>query len=335
MLVVHIGLGKTATTTLQKHIYPELSRIKNLSYNDPELVFHIRRCFLFGEQNGVFYEDLYETINKIDADIFISLESLVGWNPRHWEAAADINLKMFGEDANVIITVRDTVSYLTSLYQQRVHQGNIKNPDEYFVNSDIYSVLESKLGVNDLQFFDLDSYDLSKLHNIYISRFHNVTFVSVDQISSMQFLANIYSLSEEEKSVLVKLFKLSPRENRSFSDRAMRLTLKREALLNILGIKSLGTDDISQLSLYRFYINSNNFTQKPPVSNLNLNLNSFICTSKFKAYSVKMFSVMWRKFIQNVFDKVVPYSKYSLPKNIVFKSDLLKKNRDFINLLSK
>jgi|GEM_PF-3620698 len=36
-LVVHIGLGKTATTTLQKHIFPTIAEMKGYAYNSNRL----------------------------------------------------------------------------------------------------------------------------------------------------------------------------------------------------------------------------------------------------------------------------------------------------------
>ena len=316
MLAVHIGLGKTATTTLQKYIYPEIAKIKNISYNDTDLVFNIRRCALFGNAKNEYCEEIKENIKKINDDILISLESLVGWNPHYWEAAADRNLKMFGNEAIIIITVREPVEYLTSLYQQRVHQGNVKRPEDYFINGDVYSVLKEKLGENNLELFDVDSFDLRKLYEIYRERFEKVVFVPMDEIVNMIFLKRIYDLNDNDLFVLKKIYKESPRQNRAYSQLTMNLTFIRESMLNYFGFKTYGTDDKSILKIYRMYNDSKNSEK---------------IISYFDRYTKKVLFVLWRKIMQNIVDKAIPYSKYKLPDYIDLNESLIEKNKVFLD----
>jgi hypothetical protein len=42
-------------------------------------------------------------------------------NPRNWESAADRVLDLFGADAKILITLRDPIDFLTSLYIQQLH----------------------------------------------------------------------------------------------------------------------------------------------------------------------------------------------------------------------
>ena len=129
--VIHIGLGKTATTSLQSNVFPNIPYLRHeVIYNEKKLVNQLnQRWFMTAEEEKNFQASIH--LGKH----FISLESLVDWNPRGWEKAAEQNLRLFGCNATIIITVRDTESYLCSLYQQMVHEGNIWSASNFFVNN--------------------------------------------------------------------------------------------------------------------------------------------------------------------------------------------------------
>ena len=113
MLVVHIGLGKTATTSLQQFVFPKLAELRSVNFNDPSLWGLLVKNQLVGLE-GKELDNLKRSLHESGNNL-ISLESLVGWNPHYWEAAADQNLEIFGENAVVIISVREPVNYLTSV----------------------------------------------------------------------------------------------------------------------------------------------------------------------------------------------------------------------------
>jgi hypothetical protein len=120
MLVVHIGLPKTATTTLQRHVFPALSgRVSDFQFNDRRSLTLCQKAHLFGLSEKERAE-LDQRINRSE-NTLISLESLVSWNPRDWERAADTNLELFGKNAVIVITLRDPKAYLSSVYYQMVH----------------------------------------------------------------------------------------------------------------------------------------------------------------------------------------------------------------------
>ncbi|WP_435139920.1 hypothetical protein [Pseudopelagicola sp. nBUS_19] len=86
----------------------------------------------------------------LDSDVLISSELLIGWNPRDWEEYAEKNLEIFGEDATIFIFIRDAASYLTEVYRQKVSEGLIQTPSDFFVSSEEYEKLKdfmSKIGV--------------------------------------------------------------------------------------------------------------------------------------------------------------------------------------------
>ena len=112
--IVHIGLGQTGTTSLQLNVFPY---IKDLC---PEVIYNDIWCMreLASKTHEVMTTKderlFYDYVNS--RNNFISLESLVDWNPRNWVRAADRNLRLFGNSATIIITVKET-KVLLHLYK--------------------------------------------------------------------------------------------------------------------------------------------------------------------------------------------------------------------------
>ena len=87
--IVHIGLGKTATTTLQKRIFPEVCKqfnIKLLKIEDLKTVDHTKKQ----------YHPLENIKNiALPESFLLSNEDLVGieWRPQNFEKAFQVNKK--------------------------------------------------------------------------------------------------------------------------------------------------------------------------------------------------------------------------------------------------
>lgn len=112
---VHIGLGKTATTFLQTNVFPLLEKHGVIdSYNAPRLLAMAGKHHLVGlsDQELATFAATFQQSGRV----FLSNESLSPWNPADWKAARDRNLQLFGPDTTIIITIREPLSYLTSVY---------------------------------------------------------------------------------------------------------------------------------------------------------------------------------------------------------------------------
>ncbi len=203
MLIVHVGLAKTATTTLQRSVFPLLSSLKNLTYNPHEFIDLRRRKFIPTENDYI----KFKYFSEIEKKILLSAEGLVDYNPHYWEQAANRNLSLFGKNASIIITIREPISYITSLYQQLIHEGNIINPDEFFVSNYQYKILRPWLSDRKLLRFDKDAFDLEFLIKLYKERFENVFVVTLENIGSMNFLNDIFNLSDIERVKLQNNYK--------------------------------------------------------------------------------------------------------------------------------
>lgn len=331
MLVVHIGLGKTATTVLQKHVFPELAKIHpDINFNNQEVMQILRKSIYFSPTEG----ELSLVRNKFSKGRWIiSLESLVNWNPRYWEEAADQNLSIFGSKAEILITVRDTGSYLRSVYQQMIHQRNIKAPERFFVDKNSYDLVEDLLSKGRLEYFDVDSFEIDRLLNTYKERFDVVRMVPLKHIREFEFLREPFSLTEGTVQRLRALFNQSPISNRSYSHLGMLLTFGRERFLNALGMRSIGSDDRDPIDIYRSCeVCSCEVSKGIPFKSLST-------SKKWKEAPVRTAKRLarlgipnWRKFIQNGVDRIIPYKMYRLPET-VYRNCYLEKRND--NLISR
>jgi len=86
MIVVHIGLGKTATTTLQRNVYPKFCEYAHYEFNPPEVICLLKRGLMTYFDGELLAEIKSHIIGR---DLFISLESLLSWNPYYWPKSID------------------------------------------------------------------------------------------------------------------------------------------------------------------------------------------------------------------------------------------------------
>jgi hypothetical protein len=292
MAIVHIGLGKTATTTLQRFVFPELSRLRShIQYNDSVLMSLITKHHL----SQLTTEELRQA-NELCANNnqFISEENLVNWNPHRWEAAADKNLELFGKNSTIIITVREPLSYMTSVYQQMIHEGNIIPPENFFVSKEDKKIQTSFWT---LKQFDVDAFDLQTLYDLYKTRFDKVVIVDIKDLSKLTFIQQVFSLNDNELNHLQNILHVSPRLNLAYSKLAMSLTFIKANILKTFGIKTKGSWDLDLQS------------HKPGRQ-------------------------IWRKFMQHFINRVFKYKKYQLPTNIYLNTNLIEANRKWLKSLA-
>ena len=331
MLIVHVGLGKTATTTLQGYVFSQVPQLReNFIYNDKRILNVARKNHLFGASSSEVSE-VKEFLSMYDH--LISFESLVNWNPRFWEEAADRNLEIFGKDAKIVITVREPLSYMKSIYQQRIHEGNIKRPEHFFVNKETYDKLAYQIPSWKMDYFDVDSFDLKRLKAIYTLRFNSVDIVPMEDINKLKFLTDKIDFSESEINYLKRAFRQAPRVNKAYSKTAMALVFKREKLLNKIGLRSCGSNDRMLIGLLNRmetipmnrYVNCE--IQQMPFKELSLYKK--VLELPYRTFRRLKMLFKWRVFVKNL-DKIIPYKKYELPNYLYLNNELIKSNRAFI-----
>lgn len=323
--IVHIGLGKTGTTSLQRYVFPEMAQRFGYLYN-PKPLFSSSKWML----------DDSPTIERVRAfcdenSIFVSNEGLVNWNPRCWETSADKVLAAFGERARIILCLRDPREYMTALYIQKIQEGNVMSPSTFFVSRIEYERLKPFLSERALLRLDHHSLDYEKLIQIYESRFPKVYVVPYTKLSLIYPFGEIFGMSSQDRQIFKRLLANSPRRNRSYSASAVYLTVKREMIAGIFGLRSIGSEDLSEAS---------NKTASHGVHSL-AQQNLYIEQPVRRLIHAVVRRILrnlwrpWRWWMQSFVDNVLPYRKYRLPKYIVdqWDVDLMERNRKLLGRL--
>ena len=202
--IVHIGLGKTATTTLQKHIFPEVCKqfnIKLLKIEDLKTVDHTKKQ----------YHPLENIKNiALPESFLLSNEDLVGidWRPQYFEKAFQVNKKIFNQDCKILITIRKPSEILNSTYITGIHNFNLIKEKDFFVYEKNKEIPNNK--------FNLYYFDYDKLINLYRGFYKNVIVVKYEEISTLNFLDKFFDINVDFKKKLQNKIK-EEKVNKSFS----------------------------------------------------------------------------------------------------------------------
>lgn len=302
MKVIHIGLGKTGTTSMQRYVFPYLSTLLNIEYNPYSLWQELRKDIAF-ECDRAFRKDLRTVVDSHE-NLLISLESLASTNPHLWQERADKNRDIFGEDSVILLTLREPLSYLKSVYQQTIHQGMVRPPHEFFCSPEEYRLLESLTAKSKLELYDIEKLDYNWLISLYRDRFKNVIVITPKHLKSLKFIQNIYGLSNEDYNSLKLKADSAKIANKSYSSTAMRLTFIRERMLKKFGVTTLALNNLHARDRELLLLDDEKglLALKPELSH------SFLT----KLYNL----VNWRWLMQNGLPRLIPYKPYKLPEDI-------------------
>ena len=322
-IVFHVGMGKCGTSALQTFVFPLLGKISSVSYNDHVIMDLLCRVKAHGIESSVV-ESMRQRIAEIDKPILISDEGFLDWNPHFWEASALECKELFGDEVEILITIRGTKSYLRSVYQQVIHEGNVKRPEKFFLNGSRYDAISTHLIQRKLDFFDVDSFSFERLKAIFKGYFSSVHFLAPKHVKDLGFLRRFFELDDERYRQLVLALSNAPYVNRSYSSLSMKLTFFRERVFNLMGATTIGSGNIEML------INKCDKHKKYIESNMS-NENSII-PKKIKTLAYCL--THWRPFNQLIVGRFF-YVKYELPENIYFNKELDRENSLFLSKLEQ
>ena len=176
--------------------------------------------------------------------------------------------------------------------------------------------------------YDYEKFDYAYLKSLYKKRFKNVYFMPFSRINSLYSFDELFLLSESDVKKYSEAFKKAPKESRSYSELAVRLAFLRQIFVNILGIKSLGSEHI-------YYENEG---VSPPQDSHKLrgsiNFEGLCQINKMRDLLSRLTREIikpWRWYMQSFVDRLYPYKKYKLPKEalVKFESSLMKENTQF------
>tara|TARA_B110000858_G_C17715215_1_gene432568 strand:+ start:133 stop:1134 length:1002 start_codon:yes stop_codon:yes gene_type:complete len=300
-LIVHIGLGKTGTSTLQKEIFPLITKWKNLKYwgNEDRDKNNIERKILNAELvNHIYKTKLGRACKKIEIrdDYFISNEDLSSFRDANYmEEYAEKNLIAFGPEAHIILSIREPQSWLTSLYIQLcIQEKPLIKPEHFFLNNEQYSERLPNAT------FNYDKFSYNKLINMYKSRFNKVTYFKYESLKNMNFLKDVFQLNEEEHRAVKHIY-LNNKVNRSIGKYSYKILKMFSSLLSLFGIHFISKYS-NEVILDRA---EENYIDSIVTKKVKKNFKFFIARSLSNIFNYKF-------IFQKIIDNLLPYEKISL-----------------------
>ena len=221
------------TSTLQRHFFPQLCKENGWLYN-PKQFLSIKSNYMhYTKEDKALLGQVLKHNN-----VLISSEDLLGYNPHYWKEDIARVRDLFGSDAKIVITVRNYVSIISSIFVQSIQQGFISNEKEFFVNSRQYE--RAKDFISRKSFVHLDyEVDYCVLEAWLMMRLNKCIFFHIQ-------MANLYPWHLFFDDLIKRTTKALalPVVNKSYSVIALKLTLLREQFLNTFGLSTLTSQNI-------------------------------------------------------------------------------------------
>ena len=249
-VLIHIGFGKNATTTIQEDIFPYLEKkgVIDIVKND-KIIEDFRNYILFDDiPNPISLKDN----GKIKV---ISLEFLIGWNPDSWDKCFEFNKIYFPKNSEIIVTFRRQDDYLNSVYLQMLQQGESDlYPNDFFLKKSEYKRFSKMLGNSILEstrHFSVDDFKYSRIAELYSSYFNKCYLFNFEIILDQSFLKILFK-EYSFKQIPIK------QHNKSFKLKCVELDRKRYNFLKILSLKQIPSNKIPYMKKASFRVHKQN-----------------------------------------------------------------------------
>lgn len=317
--VIHIGFGKTGSTSLQRHFFPTICDNAGYTFNCASFTrWHNHRYFEDEELLG----DL--KLSLASGNQLISAEQLLDWNPNNWEKCIPKLASIFDGNAKIIITIKDPIEYLTSLYIQMIQEGNVVPASEYFVNQETLSRLSPFIGYKSILRYNPNSLDYVKLHQLCLDNFNDFTFINITQLQNADVWSSVFDCETDLIHQAIDKLRMGKRENISYSERAIKFTVGREKFFNFFGAQTIGSQSLVK--------NQNKLSRHVPIEfrNLTKEQKKQEFTRRLKLRIFKN----WQWWMKNVVDGPFKNKRFVLEDKIMNPA-LLRANRDFLMKISE
>lgn len=208
MKILHIGYPKTGTTFLQTRIFGPLylaGRIPAYVGNDGTKHKHYRdpvHLALRRVGRGESSQEVTSIVRDFLADnphFVISVEGIIGQSSDSDLSKLSGRLfDLFGEDTEIVITVRDLDAYFDSLYQEMVKGDLVTSPeDAFFPRSDRLQARKNLAP-------DFAKYDLDRLVTAMRQFFNRVTLIDAKLPGYMIWFSERTGVPREDLEALVR-----------------------------------------------------------------------------------------------------------------------------------
>lgn len=296
MKIVHIGLPKTATTTLQKKILSYVSQIKKYEYlqhND------LRKIYKMSNYKNFFYYLPNASLKKKN-NIVVSFESLVSidGNPFFFKNSSILNKKLFGFNSHIILFIKHPQSLINSVFAQNIKSLKIQTENKFFVSKKKYQEILRKNNKIDHNYC-LELLNYKKLISYYKGKFKKVTIAKIESLNELKDIKKIFDVNTKQ-AIKIRSMYLSKRYNLSPGKNLIKIAF---LLNNILKKYNLSLFKLYKLSLV--YCNKIDRTRLSNITFLRKSIKFFIHLINyrfvldkiiFKFYTDKKYKVDTKKF---------------------------------------
>jgi hypothetical protein len=348
-------MGKTGSTHLQTDVFPELEKLGIIHYHSDwvnsnwihkEKERRARRA-IFNQTNQEkidFGLDAYSD----DSVHLISHESILSWDPREWKTSIAHLLNDYGDESEILVTLRDPYSYLRSIYQQMIQQGESDlTPYHFFLKLDLYDKHRGYFGKsNSTRRFSIDELDYNYLYNLISEKYDRVYFSDMSTTMSYKFLVDMNII---DTSLCKRLQEKKPTiSNLGYSKKAMLWDIKRFKIFHSMNLIPLSSsiesrNRIEKLISDQLDSDMNNRTISKAKNSVSKTLEkfkrlirSFGIISKLLKLPYKIIILPhalimnWRYFLQNYVNVLFKYEKFQLPPKL-YLGKHIKDNMKFYN----
>jgi len=254
--IIHIGLGKVASSTLQETLFPILAiNSPNREYIGPQSEERIRYIKLFLEKKLEIKQQIHLQEWLENSKYILSYEGLLSWNPEFWGSSIQRLRELVGSDVQIILFLREPVSYLRSVYQQSLAIGVNKSPAEYFYT-------QSNPSLEPLKYhniaFNLHQFNYLGLINMLETNFSDVKVFPISSLGNIKTVLSRLGVEDKllEKKVETKL--KMKHYNISYNNRSMLILIIFNKLIKVLGFPDYETN----IELHHLKFKQLNISQK-------------------------------------------------------------------------
>lgn len=220
-IYLHVGLCKTYTTSFQLSIFNKITELINIDYyyygqnnNFKAKKLHSFFTNFSNSQNFFFSKTKKNLINNINSSILISNENLSTLNFKNTSKNIynSINKlkKIFNKRTIVILTIRNPITYINSVYNETFKEGQLMDKEQFF------------------KYFRFDKFSYSKIINKYRYNFDEVVVLKCDDNHVVKNLLIYFNI----KLKYLRLFRLN-HEKKGMSNFSINVCIFFDKFLKI------------------------------------------------------------------------------------------------------
>lgn len=162
--MLHIGHGRTGTTYFQNSVMPILNALPGVSAPYKETLQVLRDVEYYLYSGGALDKPTVPWPDKEGSVALLSFEGLIGADPALWARHAILLSRVFDQDVEIVISLREPISWAMSEYSLAVAMGIDYGFQQYFR---IEGVPAPTTGLRVPRGFDLALFDYAALVDLY------------------------------------------------------------------------------------------------------------------------------------------------------------------------